>query len=288
MVDVSVVIPTFNRHALLGEALESVRRQTVRPREIIVVDDGSSDGTAERLDGDDLVVIRQANRGVAAARNAGVVRASGEWVAFLDSDDVWRPEKLERQLAAVAERPEVDWHYCDSHAVDAAGDPRPPHRKARFDGAVAPQLFEHVFIHTSGVLMRRALFARLGGFREELRNCEDYDLWLRAALDHPVGHLALDLYARRHHDDSLSRTDDPLAQSMKCEVLEAAALRLQERSLLTRGVQRRRLARVHFVAARAHARAGNFREFRRHRARVLQLRPWSLRARLLRNSPPGE
>jgi len=208
-VSVSLIIPTRDRRALLRRALASVRAQTVPPDEIIVVDDGSRDGTAQMLRRDfpGVTVVRQENAGVSAARNRGIERAAGDWIALLDSDDEWLPQKLERQLAAVDADPEAVLCHTDEVWIRRGVRVNPRDKHAKRHG----RIFEHCLplccISPSSVLLRRTLLDEVGLFDETLPACEDYDLWLRVAARHPV--LLVDeplVIKHGGHDDQLSRT----------------------------------------------------------------------------------
>jgi glycosyltransferase involved in cell wall biosynthesis len=190
---VSAVIPTFQRRELVLAAIASVLAQTRPVEEIIVVDDGSTDGSWEALEAlareirqPRITLHRQANAGPAAARNAGVRLASGELIAFLDSDDTWKPEKTARQLAVFEERPELGLVGCP---IQGAG--LFPGR-ARVDIDVDRLLFRCYF-STPGVIVRREVLAAVGGFAEDMRLAEDYELWLRIASRYPCLLLNEDL-----------------------------------------------------------------------------------------------
>jgi glycosyltransferase involved in cell wall biosynthesis len=179
---VSVIIPTYNRLPLLGEALESALAQTHPNLEIIVVDDGSTDGTnayVQGLESDRIRYVFQENRGhPGAARNVGLRMARGEYVAFLDSDDVWLPEKIERQLAVLEADPELDLVATDFFEL-------PPNRRKTALGLKKPKLvdFRELLrdcpIQNSSVLMRKEVADSIGLQDETLRTCEDYEYWLR-------------------------------------------------------------------------------------------------------------
>jgi glycosyltransferase involved in cell wall biosynthesis len=180
---VSVVIPTYQRAALLEEAVRSVLAQTYPHLEVLVEDDGSTDGSGEALArlGDARVAYRRgANVGrPAPVRNRAVARARGELIAFLDSDDLWEPTKLEAQVEALEGDPTLD-----AVASDATWLPPRKHPLLRLDGPVRPSFGELLcrnFVITSSVLARREAIVAAGGFDEsaELRSVEDYDLWLR-------------------------------------------------------------------------------------------------------------
>jgi glycosyltransferase involved in cell wall biosynthesis len=206
---VSVIIPAHNRRALVMEAVESVLAQRgFKAFELIVVDDGSTDGTADALAPfrDRLRYLWQPNRGVAAARNAGVQLAGGDWIAFLDSDDLWLPAKLATQMRFVAERPLV--RICQTDEIwmrnGVRVNPRRHHCKP--DGDIFLPSLQRCLVSPSAVLLRRDLFEAEGGFDEALPVCEDYDLWLRLARHTPVALIAQPLVIKRGgHADQLSR-----------------------------------------------------------------------------------
>lgn len=206
---VSVIIPTYNRRSLIGEAVESVLGQSFRDFELIVVDDGSTDGTAKELAkyGARLRLSCQQRRGVSAARNLGVREARGRLLAFLDSDDLWRPEKLAVQTAFMEQHPQ--WQICQTEEIwlsnGARVNPRLIHKKP--DGDIFLRSLELCLVSPSAVMMTRALFEATGGFDDALPVCEDYDLWLRIAVDHHVALIAEPLVIKRGgHADQLSRS----------------------------------------------------------------------------------
>ncbi len=205
---VSVIIPTRNRSALLRRALESVGAQTRPPQEIIVVDDGSTDDTAQWVDVDfpQVHYLRQPHRGVAAARNNGIGAATGEWIAFLDSDDEWRPAKLERQLAAVRYRPRYRLCHTDEIWIRCGRRVNPGKRHAKSGGSIFLRCLPLCVISPSSVLVRRSLLETVGGFDETLPVCEDYDLWLRICSRYPVLFVDEALVVKYGgHEDQLSR-----------------------------------------------------------------------------------
>lgn len=213
---VSVIVPTHNRPAFLREALASVCAQTYRDVEIVVVDDGSTPAAraatqrviAEFARGQDLLVLGffQPHRGVSAARNRGVRASRGALLAFLDSDDVWLPDKLARQVALFDARPRTQ--ICQTEEIwlrrGVRVNPRAVHRKP--DGDVFFASLARCVVSPSAVMLRRALFERVGGFDEALPACEDYDLWLRIAVNESVPLIDVPLVLKRGgHDDQLSR-----------------------------------------------------------------------------------
>ena len=206
----SVVMPVRNGERFVGEAIESLLTQAVRPSEIIVVDDGSADRTPEilRSYGTAIQIIALSGSGASAARNAGIRTASGELIAFLDSDDICLPERLEKQIRVLESDPDAAMVFCAMAYVDengrlSGGEIRcPEYRREGFQG----QLFERNRIgSTSAAMVRRQVLKALGGFDEALAYNEEYDLWLRIASQHPVAHVDEVLLHYRLHNENISR-----------------------------------------------------------------------------------
>lgn len=202
---VSVVIPAYNAAKYVGATVESVLRQTYTAIEVIVVDDGSTDATATVLQsfGERIRVIRQANAGVARACNVGVEAASGEWLAFLDADDEWLPEKLALQIDrcgtfAISHTDSVCFGEGLATEVRRSGF-EPP-----YSGDVIQELLVRNFITKSSVLMRTEVFRSVGGFSESLPGVEDWPLWLRICAQHPLGYLPDAVVRYRVHRQSKS------------------------------------------------------------------------------------
>ena len=204
---VSVIIPSFNRASVLPRALDSVLAQTHKAAEIIVVDDGSSDGTSALVERDypGVKLLNQGSQGVSSARNAGASVSTGNWLAFLDSDDEWLPEKLSHQLACARDNPHISLIHSDEIWI-RRGVRVNQMRKHRKPGG---QIFEYCLprcvISPSAVMMSKALFDRLGGFDEDLPACEDYDLWLRVCHQYEVAYIEHPLIRKYGgHEDQLS------------------------------------------------------------------------------------
>jgi len=184
---VSVIIPTYNRARFLKKAIDSVLAQTYPHYELIVVDDGSEDNTAELVSsyGHKLKYVKQQNRGAAAARNTGIEAARYDLLVFLDSDDWFDPEKLAEQLAHMQRHPD----YLISHTQEVwyrrgkLLNQKKKHQKP--EGFIFTQSLKLCAVGMSTVMARRQLFDLVGGFDESLPCCEDYDLWLRASIRHP-------------------------------------------------------------------------------------------------------
>lgn len=205
---VSAIVPTYNRREMLARALDSIAAQTRPVDEVLVVDDGSTDGSAEMLAArfPGARRLRCERLGVSAARNRGIAAASGEWVAFLDSDDEWRPAKIERQLAALAAAPEHDLCHTDEVWIRDGVRVNPRRRHAKAGGWIFERCLPLCAISPSSAMVRRAVFDRLGGFDEALPACEDYDFWLRFCSRQPVLYVDEPLVVKHGgHPDQLSR-----------------------------------------------------------------------------------
>ena len=203
---VSVVIPTYNRAALLREAVASVLRQCYAPLELIVVDDGSTDATVACLRPlRELRIVRQDHTGMPGqARNAGARVARGEYLAFLDSDDLWLPHKLAVQVAAAVAAGDAINHTRERWLRGARVVAQRGQRHRRSGDLFADSLRKCI-IGPSTVLLRRAAFEEAGGFREDLEIAEDYELWLRLTACHRVGYVDRESVIKRAgHGDQLS------------------------------------------------------------------------------------
>jgi glycosyltransferase involved in cell wall biosynthesis len=243
MPQVSAIIPTHNRRALVCEAIASALAQRDVALEVIVVDDGSTDDTASALAGlgGRIRYLQQPTRGVAAARNTGARSARGEWLAFLDSDDLWRPHKLARQLAYHARVPRLrasqtgEIWIRNGVRVNACRHHRKP------DGDIFAASVARCVVSPSAVLLRRDLFEELGGFDESLEVCEDYDLWLRLGARELVGLLDEPLVVKRGgHADQLSRRHwgmDRFRVASLVRLLAAADLDAARRALAVAAVR---------------------------------------------------
>jgi glycosyltransferase involved in cell wall biosynthesis len=215
---ISVVIPVYNGAPLIGAAIRSILAQTVLPDEIIVVNDGSTDETLHALlpFRDSIKVITTINRGVSSARNTGIRAARGEWIAFLDADDVWHCDKLERQFNVLDDYPGVGFCFCDYRYYDKAKRIVSNHF-ARFAGHApinfdaptradpyAALLRENLVGTASGVVLKRDILDKTGLFETSYRQAEDYDLWLRCALVTDMIAVSETLLTKVTHDKNLT------------------------------------------------------------------------------------
>ena len=217
---VSVIIPCKDRPQHLLRALASVREQTILPDEVIVVDDGSEPPlTLDSVGTLPVKLIRQLNSGPSAARNRGIREASGDWIALLDSDDTWLPDKLETQLRLISRYEGAGFCVCDMvvHGRNADADfPFVPADGAP-DGLI-PDALERLlpghYIHTSGVMFRKDVFTAVGGFDEGLWYCEDRDLWLRLAATTEVVATTRRLSEYFREGESLSIHENSTVESI--------------------------------------------------------------------------
>jgi glycosyltransferase involved in cell wall biosynthesis len=306
---VSVIIPTYNRAHCVAHAITSALRQTHAAVEVLVVDDGSRDGTqrllAERFGGDRRVrVIGQDNAGVAAARNTGLAAAAGDYLAFLDSDDWWYPWKLEAQLAALDAFPEAGMVWSDMEAVDPAGTLVAPRYLRHYYGAyrwfpTQRELFAHTravgghrvhagdifsamvtgnLVHTSTVLLRRDRLQLVGGFDTALAPAgEDYDFHLRTCREGPVAFV--DTATIRYQTgtgDRLTAHRRAMAANFLAiltRTLERDRARIDLPAAMLRAIQ----ADAHRWLGEVNAEEGRFGDGRRHYLRSLAYRPWQPR-----------
>ena len=224
---ISVIIPTYNRVPYLGDAIRSVVADAVEGMEIIVVDDGSTDGTEALVRSFEagLTYLRVLHRGQpAATRNRGLEAAHGEFVALLDSDDLFLPGKLARQRATLAAHPEAAFVYSNGYFF--SDDPAAPISRV-LDGLPTPSgdgfadLLRGNFLFPAVTLIRRRCLNAVGAFDERvtLRGVEDYDLWLRVAARFPIVYLPGDVAAIRRHADNLSKNPATIRKGV-IQVLE--------------------------------------------------------------------
>ena len=207
--DVSVIIPTLNRCDFLKRALASVLKQTIKPKEIIVIDNGSSDNTQKMVCSLFPMVkfLKEARRGVSAARNKGIKLATSEWVAFLDSDDLWKPKKLEKQLLFSYQNKDKfrfihtnEIWYRDGKLLNQMKK----HEKS--GGNIFKKSLDFCCISPSSSLLKKDIFNDYGFFDESLEVCEDYDMWIRITSKEEIGYLSEPMVLKfGGHADQLSK-----------------------------------------------------------------------------------
>ncbi|MCU7932941.1 MAG: glycosyltransferase [Candidatus Thiodiazotropha sp. (ex Codakia rugifera)] len=204
---VSVVIPSYNRAHTLPRALDSVLTQSYTPLEVIVVDDGSSDETPVLMNNQyrQCRYIHQPNLGVSSARNLGIEKSQGEWIAFLDSDDCWKPDKLQRQAEALGKSPGCRLCHTEEIWIRNGVRVNQMHKHTKSGGHIFQCCLPLCVISPSSVVLHRSLFDEYGLFDTELPACEDYDLWLRICAQEAVLFVDEPLIEKYGgHDDQLS------------------------------------------------------------------------------------
>ena len=205
---ISIIIPTYNRGWILKEAIDSVLSQNCTDFELIVVDDGSTDNTLALLQAykGRLNLLQQENRGVSSARNLGIKNSCGQYIAFLDSDDLWLPDKLSFQLEFFILHREALICQTEEMWIRNGTRVNPGKKHKKISGHIFEQSLSLCLVSPSAVMMDRRLFEETGIFDENLHACEDYDLWLRTTLKYPVFLLDKPLVIKRGgHPDQLSK-----------------------------------------------------------------------------------
>ncbi len=205
---ISVIIPVFNRPQMVQRALRSVLEQTEPPLEIIVIDDGSTDETPSVLNTfvPQVQIIRQPNKGVSAARNAGILQARGDWIALLDSDDQWLPNKLQLAREFVTAHPQIRIFQTEEIWIRHGKRVNPRKKHQKHGGWIFKQSLPLCIVSPSAVVIHKSVFETVGLFDETFPVCEDYDLWLRVSRFFEIG---LDtrpgIIKYGGHDDQLSK-----------------------------------------------------------------------------------
>jgi glycosyltransferase involved in cell wall biosynthesis len=271
---ISVVIPNYNYAHYLGEAIESVLAQTYASIEIILVDDGSTDDSLERARkfNGRLKIVAQENAGVSAARNRGIGEASGELIAFLDSDDVWLPEKVAKQVRLLEREPQVGLVHCGYVEFFSDGTVGDTHLDG-MEGEVALELLKYqrsvVLGGGSGAMVRRSLIDEIGGFDPAVSPAEDWEFYYRCARVCRVGFIDEVLLKYREHQSNAH---------LNIPRMERAILAAFDKSFETDDPQLLAIrdecyGKIHSVLAGSYFRAGQYGQFVRHAARSLWLAP---------------
>ncbi len=202
---VSIVITTYNRRSFLKEAVLSVINQDYQDKEILVIDDGSTDRSFEEVRGLPLRYVWKENRGISSARNMGINISRGEFIAFLDVDDLWKKGKLTRQLEAMIEN-QIDISYTDEIWIRNGEHLNQKDRHKKYSGDIFERCLPLCIISPSSVVIKRKILDEIGLFDETLPVCEDYDIWLRITSRYPVLFIDKPLIIKRGgHKDQLSR-----------------------------------------------------------------------------------
>ncbi|MGD1155383.1 MAG: glycosyltransferase [Terriglobia bacterium] len=279
---VSVVIAAYNAARWIAETLDSVLAQTFRDFEVIVVDDGSTDQTPEAVAGykDRIRYLRKENGGQPSARNVGIHAACGSYIAFVDADDLWLPEKLQLQMELFSRRPDLAWLHCDAIAFD--GDTGQELYKASdltklYTGDILRPLLLGNFISSPTPVIRRDVFGAVGYFDEspDSQIGEDWDMWLRIAAKCRVEFVDRPLARYRcHRVSTMESTDLKYAFRSLWTIVENAVARDPER---LSDLREQALARVCIRVAGPMVRRGDRRGARQMLGRAVRLFPWDLR-----------
>jgi glycosyltransferase involved in cell wall biosynthesis len=250
---VSVIITTYNRRGFVEQALKSVLEQRYTDREVILIDDGSTDGTCDMVNISEVRYEWKENGGISSARNRGIAMAHGEYIAFLDVDDLWKKDKLAIQMS----RMETDGSlisYTDEIWIKNGKWVNQGKRHRKYSGHIYAHCLPLCIISPSSVVIRREIFSEVGLFDESLPVCEDYDLWLRICSRYPVLYIPQPLIVKHGgHSDQLSHSYEVMdkyriaslakmldAGTLTMEQAEATAEELRKKcSIVAKGAQKR-------------------------------------------------
>ncbi len=290
----SCIMPVYNHRAYVGPAIESVLAQTFRDWELVVVDDGSADGSGETIDAfaakdARIAAVHQANGGEAAARNRGLAAARAPWVCFLDSDDLWYPDALQNYAEFIAAHPEATFFYGYRHRLDEDGTitESPGEFQGRVTGAA--ELFGRMFLSSLCVCFHRELAGRIGGYDLTWRVSTDYDFYLRLSRHTRFWPLGKATGLRRRHGTNISQRTGR-TRMMQAAILERFVNEFGGRELLPPASIARRLSRIYFSAGREFFREHNIHQALDALRRAKTYRPslriaaWWLLARMWRST----
>lgn len=260
---VSAIIPNYNYERYVGKAVESALAQTYQNIEIIVVDDGSDDKSRELLTqySDRIKVIEQKNSGVCAARNRGAAESNGDYLAFLDADDIWMPEKIKRQVDRFTCDPQIGIVHVGVEDIDADGNNIAFHLKG-MEGNVSEHFlfFEEAVVlgGGSGVMIKRSVFEESGGFDETLSTSADWELYFRISSKYSIAFVAEPLLQYRLHGSNMHSN----VQRMEQEMIRAYE-KAFDGSSFSDSVKSKAYGRLFRVLSGSYFRAGNFSDFSR-------------------------
>ena len=207
---VSIIIPTYNQSQYLEEAVESVLNQTYKNIEIIIVDDGSTDNTPEVIKSFDnkIIYIQQKNKGASGARNTGIKKANGQYIAFLDSDDLWLKNKLEKQIKFIQNNPEIGLLGTGCYQMIDINKMIYKKIFPAKNEILQKDLIKYNPFIQSSVMIKKDVFNSIGLYDEKFKESEDYDLWLRIAQKYKVANLEQALVTKKYYAEGLSKHKD--------------------------------------------------------------------------------
>lgn len=249
MPKVSIIIPAYNSLTYLPTAINSVFRQTFQDFELVIIDDGSSDKTADWvscLTESQIKLISQDNQGASTARNIGIANSEGEYIAFLDADDLWRPSKLTKQVERLDNLPQVGLVHCWTEFTNAQGDKTGKVMTSYGEGTVWKEMVLYNLLRCGSTpMIRRTCFESLGVFDTALKYAEDWDMWIRIASQYEFSIINEPLVFYREHEDNKSKNYEGQLESF-CKIIDKA---IDSRSENLRSLQRRAYGRAHLHAA---------------------------------------
>jgi glycosyltransferase involved in cell wall biosynthesis len=286
---VSAIVPVYNCAQYVGKAIESILAQTYRAQEIIVVDDGSTDNTREALEPykDSIIYVYQKNAGEPAARNTGIRHSTGEYIAYLDADDLWLPDKLQLQMEYFRTHPQCDLVYTDMMTFDDQGiiecSVRSSRARVYSSGKIFPQLFRETLFGSGSVVLRKAAAEKAGGFDETFFVGSDYEMWLRMSRSFEFGYVDKPLLMYRQHRDMSTQKLGKVPQDgmpWQVKVLKRTLELFPEAEReLGKPAINHRMAVPYMWLGRSWMDRGNHKEARRLISGAIQYDPWNPRYR---------
>lgn len=258
-IEVSVIIPSYNRVRYINQTVDSVLNQTLKSLELIVIDDGSIDGTFEKLEeyGDQIILLTHKNRvnkGQSAAINLGLRKATGKYVAILDSDDFWELDKLQIQVDFLENNPDIGLVYCNGYGVDSDGRryynfyEKDPQEKNDPDRV----LLDCYILLPQNSLVRKTVYDQVGFYNEDYRSAQDHDMLIRIAEATKFDYLPAYVFNYRRHASSISAQSQDLRWKTGFKILEDAA----ERYPYKRSTVRKRKAVLNFRLGQVYMKQG--------------------------------
>jgi glycosyltransferase involved in cell wall biosynthesis len=274
---VSVIVPTYNYAEFIGEAIKSVLDQTIQDFEILVIDDGSTDNTKEVVlsFGDKVRYFYQSQQGPAKARNKGIVESKGEYIAFLDADDVWLPSKLEKQVNLFRSNPKLGMVVTDNFLFDDAGIYREYVNKKGYliTGDVVANIFINSGVVTPTVMVRREVFDKVGLFEENLYIAEDDNMWIRIAAEYDVDIVDESLAKIRDHRGRTMRVSDKLIESVEKNIELLSSKYGPKVASRIKPLAAKKYNQIYFSQGYGQFENGNYRQARAYFRKALKVNP---------------
>lgn len=283
---VSVIIPAYNCGPLVTKALESVRRQTYQDFEVIVVDDGSSDDTWRVLQDaaagwDKVRAIHAEHKGLAAARNRAIAEMKGQYIALLDADDLWQPDKLHRCMEFLDSHPDLSIVYTPMAPFKTEGRIMPGHSKPCHRGQITEKLFLGIFVHDPASVFHRRVIDECGGFDESLPVCVGHEFWLRVSTRFEFGLIDEPLALRRWSEGSLTRSNRSRGRRIKAGMLERFYFEKGGDKFISREKAFPRLGRVFYSTGKILMKERDFGQAREYLKKARQYDPGNIKLHIL-------